>query len=94
MEVTNINSTTPVNVAPVVRRPVETSTDSGNDSVEISPGALSAARLVDAVKSAPEVRPAAVQRLKSAVASGNYPPPAIIEGLARLIGATVKPSNE
>lgn len=86
MELKSVNPTTPVSQAPVVRKTVESTPGNASDSVNLSEDAISAAKLVEVVKQAPEARAELVSRLKSQVSSGNYPPPYIIEGLARLMG--------
>lgn len=86
MELKSVNTTSPVSAPPVVRKTVESTAESVKDSVSLSEDGVSASQFVEITKRAPEVRSELVARLKSQVSSGNYPPPYIIEGLARLMG--------
>ncbi len=86
MELNSVNPTSSVSVPPVVKKTVAQTSENATDSVNISEGAVSAAQLVEIVRQAPEARTELVARLKSQVSKGNYPPPYIIEGLARLMG--------
>lgn len=64
----------------------------GADSVQISKESLFAANLVNEASKLPDVRPEVVADLKQQVTTGNYPPPAIVDGLARLIGQSLDKS--
>ena len=58
----------------------------GSDKIEISKEGEYAAKLMSEVSSMPETRPQIVDELKAKVRGGNWPPPALVDGLVRLIG--------
>lgn len=55
------------------------------DSVKISPNSLMVSRLLDKVNAMPETRPEVVKEYYAKV-DGHYPPPLLVDGLAKLIG--------
>ncbi len=46
-------------------------------------------RLLEKVNAMPESRPEVVSEYQSKMSRGNYPPPMLIEGFARLMGKTL-----
>lgn len=93
MELNSVNQTPTVSVTPVVKKTVVQTSESAEDSISLSQDAISAARLVEIVRQAPEARTELVARLKSQVTKGNYPPPYIIDSVARLMGI-IKDEND
>lgn len=61
----------------------------GSDSVSFSEEGLKVSRWIEQAKSEPEVRAEKVAEFKERVQSGNYPPPQVAEGLARLLGTGI-----
>jgi anti-sigma28 factor (negative regulator of flagellin synthesis) len=59
------------------------------DSVSFSSEGLKIANWIEMAKAEPAVRSEKVAEFKDRVQSGNYPPPAVAEGLARLIGTGI-----
>jgi anti-sigma28 factor (negative regulator of flagellin synthesis) len=57
-----------------------------SDRVELSKEAEFNMSYVQRIKDMPEVRPELVEHFKSRIQEGNYPPPAIIDGLTHLLG--------
>lgn len=86
MELNSVNKTPSVSITPEVKKSVVQTSESTEDTVDISQDAISAARLVEIVRQAPEARTELVARLKSQVSKGNYPPPYIIDSIARMMG--------
>jgi anti-sigma28 factor (negative regulator of flagellin synthesis) len=90
MEVSKVNYTPVVKPSSSASRPVTSEKAAASDTVSLSKDALSVAQHVESVRNMEEVRPEKVEQFKSDVHRGLYPPPAIIEGLSRLMGAMVK----
>lgn len=64
-----------------------------SDRVELSKEAESIMSYVQQVKEMPEVRSEVVESFKSRIRDGNYPPPAIIEGLMYLMGSVFRKTS-
>ncbi len=64
------------------------------DNVKISPNSLMVARLLDKVNAMPETRPEVVQEYYEKVSDGHYPPPMLVDGLAKLIGGELTQENK
>lgn len=59
------------------------------DNVKISPNSLMVSRLLDKVNAMPETRPEVVREFHEKVGAGNYPPPMLVDGLAKLMGGAL-----
>ena len=59
------------------------------DTVKISPNSLMVSRMLDQVNAMPETRPESMRELRSKMGVGNYPPPMLVEGLAKLMGGSL-----
>jgi hypothetical protein len=62
------------------------STAPQGDTVEISSEGAYVSSLVADVAQMSPMRPEVVQQVQEKVRGGNYPPPALVDGLARLMG--------
>lgn len=62
------------------------------DSVAFSDASVELARYVKMARAEPETRPDVVALFRERLASGVYPPPAIIEGLEHLLGGSLRES--
>ncbi len=62
-----------------------------SDSISLSPNVQKVASYVSQLQNSPEVRQEIVSSYKDMVQNGAFPPPAIIEGMAKLIGTAAKP---
>ena len=71
------------------------STTAGNppaDSITISSQGARTAKYVADARVLPPLNEQTIQKLKTAIAHGSYPPPALIEGLINLVGSGVTQS--
>jgi hypothetical protein len=59
---------------------------STKDTVTFSPESLELSKYIDIVKGLPEKRDMDIEKLKSDIKNGIYPPPTIINGLTKLVG--------
>ena len=59
------------------------------DNVKISPNSLMVSRLLDKVNAMPETRPELIREFQNKIERGNYPPPMVVEGFAKLIGGAL-----
>lgn len=67
---------------------------SPTDAVQISLKGTLATKYVQEVRAVAPLDQQTINQLKAAIAKGNYPPPALIEGLINLVGASFPPVNE
>ncbi|MFZ5806509.1 MAG: hypothetical protein ACOY3I_04830 [Verrucomicrobiota bacterium] len=74
----------------VPQKPASASQDTKGDEVKISSEGSFASSLVSEVAEMPPTRPEVVQKLQETVRGGNYPPPVIVDGLARLMGQNLQ----
>ena len=71
-----------------------TSTPPAEDRVEISEEGAFVASLISEISRMPETRQEVVGDVMQKVRGGNYPPPALIDGLVRLMGDSLKTEGE
>lgn len=70
-----------------------TATTSQSDSITISSKSAQTAQYVADARVLPPLNEQTIQRLKTAISHGNYPPPALIEGLVNLVGEGISQSG-
>lgn len=63
-----------------------TRSEAASEDLDIAPSAVEISQLLSKVKALPEVRNEVVESFREEVNAGGYPPPVLIEGLARLLG--------
>lgn len=51
-------------------------------------------RLIDKVNAMPETRPEVVREYREKVGNGAYPPPLLVEGLAKLVGGPLTQTSK
>jgi len=74
-----------------------TTASAQSDSITISAKSAETARYIADARVLPPLNEQTIQKLKTAISHGNYPPPALIEGLINLVGSGVTepaPSGE
>ena len=64
-----------------------------SDSVTISSKGAQTAQYVAQARVLPPLNEQTIQRLKTAISHGSYPPPSLIEGLVNLVGEGISQSG-